>query len=143
VNVDGAPTPATLTAAAVGLGMLALVQGCAVPPPLPFQLVDSRSQVEFGTLFPATRRIEVSIGGSLFSGFFMLASGSAVSESFGGRRGFARETVTTFSSNSARAHLTAPDGRSLSCEFLLESRRALGECRTADGAAFQLIADEK
>jgi hypothetical protein len=47
-----------------------------------------------------------------------------------------------YSSNSARAHLTADDGQQLSCEFVFESRRAIGECRSPAGAVFQLIADE-
>lgn len=121
--------------------MLVLAGGCATPQPVPFQLVDSGSKVQRGVLFPDSRRIEVTVDGHVFNGFYIVASGAAVSHIMGGRWLFPGDAVTTFSSNSARAHLTADNGQHLSCEFLLESRRALGECRSPAGAVFQLIAD--
>ncbi|MBI4985649.1 MAG: hypothetical protein HZC24_10010 [Rhodocyclales bacterium] len=127
--------------ARLGLSLLLLAGGCAAPQPVPFQLVDAASKVYRGTLFPDGQRVEVIIDGQVFSGFYIVASGAAVSQTPAGRRPFPRDTVTTFSSNSARAQLKAGDGRRLGCEFLFESRRALGECRTPGGAVFQLIAD--
>ena len=120
---------------------LIVVAGCAAPQPVPFQLVDSASKVERGTFFPESQRIEVTIDGHAFSGFYIVATGAAISQTMSGRRFFPRDTLTTYSSNSARAHLTADNGKQLSCEFLFEARRALGECRTPGGAVFQLIAD--
>ncbi len=124
------------------LFVVIVASGCSAPLPLPFQLLDSESRVQWGTLFPDSQRIEVMIDGHLFKGFYIVASGTAVSQTMAGRRYFPSDTVTTYSSNSARAHLTADDGRQLNCEFLFESRRAIGECRTPAGAVFQLIADE-
>lgn len=121
--------------------MLVLAGGCAAPLPVPFQLVDAASRVQRGTLFPDSQRISVTVDGQVFNGFYIVASGAAVSQNLGGRRFFPGDMLTTFSSNSARAHLTADNGQSLSCEFLIESRRAIGECRSPAGAVFQLVAD--
>ena len=116
--------------------------GCAAPLPIQFQLVDSESRVQWGTIYPDTQRIEVMVDGHVFKGFYIVASGNAVSQTLSGRRRFfPSHTVTTYSSNSARAHLAAENGHQLSCELLFESRRAIGECRTPAGAAFQLNAD--
>lgn len=131
----------TLKALNACLCGLVLTAGCATPQPLSFQLIDSASKVQRGTLFPDRERIEVTVEGTLYSGFYLTASGSAVSHSTLGRRWIPSETVTTFWSNSARAHLTAENGMRLSCEFLLESKRAVGECRSSSGALYQLIAD--
>lgn len=122
--------------------VLLLAAGCAAPLPVPFQLIDSESKIEKGTIFPGTQRIEVMVQGQLYKGFYIVASGVAQSETFGGWRSFPRDTVTTFSSNSARAQLTSDKGQRMKCEFLFESRRAIGECRTPSGAVFQLVADE-
>ena len=121
--------------------VILIAGGCAAPLPMPFQLVDSASRVQRGTIFPDSQRIEVTVDEHLFTGFYIVANGAAVSHSLGGRRFFPSDTVTTFSLNSARAQLTADNGQRLSCEFLFESRRALGECRSPAGAVFQLIAD--
>lgn len=121
--------------------ILALAAGCATPKPVPFQLVDSESRIQKGTIFPDRRRIEVMVDGQLYKGFYIFANGEAYSETFGGWRSFPRDTVTTYSSNSARAQLASDKGQRLSCEFLFESRRAIGECRSPAGAVFQLIAD--
>lgn len=130
-----------LTTLSACMLVLVLAGGCATPQPLPFQLVDSASKAQRGTLFLDSQRIEVTIDGHVFSGFYIIASGAAVSHVMGGRWFFPIDTVMTFSTNSARAHLTADNGQRLSCDFLLESRRAVGECRSPAGAVFQLIAD--
>ncbi len=115
--------------------------GCATPQPVPFHLVDSESRVQKGTMFPDSQRIEVTVDGQLYRGFYIVATGAARSETLGGWRSFPRDTITTFSSNSARAQLSNDKGQRLSCEFLFEGKRALGECRSSTGAVFQLIAD--
>lgn len=125
-----------------GFFVISMAVGCAAQAPVPFQLIDSGSKVQWGTLFPDSQRIEITVDGHLFSGFYIVAGGAAFSETITGRRLFPGNTVTSFSSNSARAHLTAENGKQLSCEFLFEFRRAIGECRTPDGAVFQLTADE-
>ena len=119
----------------------AIAGGCATPLPVPFQLIDSESRTQWGTIFPDSQRIAVTIDGHVFSGFYIVASGEAVSQTLSGRRFLPNDTITTFSSNSARAHLTSDNGQQLSCGFLFESRRAIGECRSPSGAVFQLIAD--
>lgn len=132
-----------LTTLSACVCVLVLAGGCAAPLPVPFQLVDAASKVQRGAIFPDSQRIEVTVDGHVFNGFYIVASGSAVSHALTGRRLFPNDTLTTFSSNSARAHLTADNGQRLSCEFLLESRLAIGECRSPAGAVFQLIADGK
>jgi hypothetical protein len=124
-----------------GLLVLATATGCAAPRPVPFQLVDSESRVQKGMIFPGKQLIEARIDGQLYKGFYIFATGEAYSETFGGWRSFPRDTQTTFSSNSARAQLVSDKGQRLSCEFLFESRRAIGECRSPAGVVFQLIAD--
>ena len=131
----------TLTGLIAGIGVLALAGGCAAPQPVPFQLVDAASKVQRGAIFSDSQRIEVTVDGQMFQGFYIIASGAAVSHAPVGRRFYPGDTLTTFSSNSARAHLSADNGQRLSCEFLIEYRRAIGECRSPSGAVFQLIAD--
>lgn len=121
---------------------VAAATGCAAPEPLPFQLVDAGSRMQNGTLFPDRQLIEATVDGQLYKGFYLFANSAARSETFAGWRSFPRDTQTTFISNSARAQLVSDTGQRLSCEFLLESRRAIGECRSPAGAVFQLIADD-
>jgi len=121
--------------------VVAVATGCAAPKPVPFQLVDSESRVQKGMLFPGRQLIEAMVDGQLYKGFYIFANGEAYSETFGGWRSFPRDTQTTFTSNSARAQLVSDKGQRLSCEFLFESRRAIGECHSPSGAVFQLIAD--
>lgn len=123
--------------------VLALVAGCATPQPVPFHLIDSESRIQKGTIFTDSQRLEVMIEGQLYKGFYIFANGAAHSETFGGWRSYPRETVTTYSSNSVRAQLATDNGQRLSCEFLFESRRAIGECRSPAGTVFQLVADGK
>lgn len=132
-----------LKAISASICMAALVVGCAAPRPIPFQLVDSASAVQKGTIFPDRQRIEVTINGQHYKGFYLVASGAAYSETFGGWRSLPRQSVTTYSSNAARAQLSSDQGQHLSCEFLFEGRRAAGECKTPAGATYQLSADEK
>lgn len=123
--------------------MLLSAGGCVTTPPVPFQLIDSASRIQQGAIFPDTQRLEVMLDEHLFTGFYIVATGAAVSKTMTGRRFIPRDTVTTFSSNSARAQLSAANGQQLSCEFLFEGRRVLGECKTPSGVAYQLTADGK
>ncbi len=116
-----------------------LVAGCATPQPVPFQLVDSESRIQTGTIFPEGQRIEATIDGQLYKGFYIAANGMAYSQSHGSLH--LSTTVTHFSSNSVRAQLASDKGQRLNCEFLFESGRAVGECRSPAGAIFQLVAD--
>ena len=124
------------------VSVLILVAGCAAPKPLPFQLIDSESRAQKGTIFTDTQRIEATVDGQLYKGFYIFANGVAYSQSFGGWRANPRETVTNYSSNSVRAQLTSDKGQRLKCDFLFEGRKAIGECRTPAGAVFHLVADE-
>lgn len=121
--------------------VLGLAGGCATPQPVPFKLIDSESKVQRGAIFPDSQRLEVMVDGRLFQGFYIVATGSAVSQTVTGRRLLPRDTVTTLYSNSARAHLTADNGQQLSCEFLFEARRLLGECRYPAGAVLKMVAE--
>ncbi len=122
------------------LATLVLVVGCGTPQPVPFQLVDPASKVQNGTIFPDGQRIEAVIDGQLYKGFYIVAGDVAYSETIGGRF-YPIDTVTTSVSNRARAQMASDSGQRLTCEFLLESRRAIGECRSLTGSVFQLTAD--
>jgi hypothetical protein len=123
-----------------GIAATLLVAGCASQP-IPFQLIDSESGINTGTIFPDGQRIEAIIEGQSYKGFYIVASQVAYSETFGGWRYGPHDTVTTSSSNSGRAQLTSDKGQHLSCEFLFESKRAIGACRSPAGKVFQLTAD--
>jgi hypothetical protein len=122
------------------LCVVALVAGCAAPQPVPFQLIDSASAVQRGTIFPDRQQIEMTIDGQQYRGFYLVATGTGYSESYGGWRRGPTQSVTTYSSNSARAHLVSDKGQRLSCEFLLDGMQAIGECKTPAGVVYQLTA---
>jgi hypothetical protein len=122
------------------IAAIVLAAGCASQP-IPIQLIDSESGINKGTIYPDGQRIEAKIDGQFYKGFYIVAAQVAYSETFGGWRSGPRDTVTTASSNSGRAHLTSDKGQQLSCEFLFESQRAIGECRSPTGKTFQLTAD--
>ncbi len=127
----------------MNVSLLVLLAGCSAPQPLPFQLIDSESRIQKGTLFPDGQRIEVVVDGQSYKGFYIVANGMMHSETIGGWRYMPRDTISTYTSNSARAQLTSDKGQHLKCDFLFESRRAIGECKTPAGAVFQMSADGK
>lgn len=124
-----------------GIFVLVAMAGCAAPQPVPFQLIDTASNVQKGTIFPDRQLIEVKVDGQLYKGFYIFANGYAQSQTYGGWRSMPRDTVTTYSSNSVRAQLKSENGQHLNCEFLFEARRAIGECKSPTGTVFQLTAD--
>jgi hypothetical protein len=117
--------------------------GCAAPQPLPLRLIDQAANVHRGTLFPQTRGIEVVVDGRKYSGFYIVASGIGIAHPIMIGPYFAPDTVTTYTSNQARAHLAAEGGPPLNCQFLFDGPRAVGECRTPEGALYQLVAEGK
>ena len=127
----------------VACALALALAGCAAPQPFPFQLIDPAAKAHRGTLYPDTQRIEVAVDGVKYGGFYIVATGFAFSHPMMVGPYFACDTVTTYTSNAARAHLTAEGGRSLSCQFLIEGARAVGECRAPDGATYQMVAEGK
>ena len=123
----------------LSLSVLILAVGCATPQPVPFQLLDSSNIIQRGTIIPDGQRIEVVIDGQLYKGFYILGSQVAFSETLGGRL-TPLDTVTTTTSNTARAHLASANGQQLNCEFLFEGKRAIGECKSPEGKVYQLSA---
>lgn len=123
--------------------VISLLVGCSEPQPLPFKLIDSESKIQKGTLFPEGQKIEVVVDDQLYKGFYIVANGIVHSETLGGWRYMPRDTISTYSSNSARAQLVSDKGQHLKCDFLFESRRAIGECRSPAGMVFQMTADGK
>lgn len=117
--------------------------GCAAPQPLPFRLIDPAAKVHRGTLFPDGQRIEVAVDGLKYGGFYIVATSVGISHPMMIGPYFAPDTVTTYTSNQARAHLTAEGGPPLNCEFLFDGPRAVGECRTPAGVAYQFVAEGK
>ena len=124
-----------------GLSVIVLATGCASRQPVPFQLVDSESTIQKGTIFPDGQRIEATIDGKLYKGFYIVATEVAYSETMGGWRAIPRDTVTTATSNSAKAHMASDNGSQLNCTFLFEAKQAIGECISPAGKIFQLTAD--
>lgn len=118
----------------------ALLGGCAPLPPVPFELLGD-GQVCHGAFFPSGQRLEATIGGRRFEGFYIVSAGTASSHGWWPYRRLPNDVTTTYSTNSARAMLTSPDGERLSCEFLIEDRRALGECKSTSGKSYQLVAE--
>lgn len=123
-----------------GLSALALA-ACAAPQPLPFRLIDPAAKVHHGTLFPAKQGIEAMVNGHRYSGFYIVASGVGISRPVAFGPFLAHDAVTTYTSNAARAHLTAEGAPPLNCEFLFDGPRAVGECRAPDGTKYQLVAE--
>lgn len=115
---------------------------CATQPPVPFQLIDQGSVAHAGTYNPNDQSMDVSVGGKAFHGFYIIATGAGMSTSdalFPHRVG----SVSTFSqltSNSARAMLRAEDGESISCQFLFQDGRAIGDCNSSAGKTYQFVA---
>ena len=120
----------------------AFLGACSPLAPLPFELIDD-GKVFQGAFFPSEERLEATIGDKKFQGFYILASGIATSQSTWPVRRLPSSTTTTYSSNAARAMLTSQQGDRLTCEFLLEGRKAIGECKSTDGRIYQLVAHER
>jgi hypothetical protein len=132
--------PINFKTAGACLAIFLLLNGCGTLQPVPFQLVDSSSGIQKGTIFPDGQRIEAVIDGQLYKGFYIVAGHIAFSDSMGSRLS-SRYTVTRVTTNSARAQMATDKGQQLSCEFLFESGRAIGECKSPAGKIYQLNAD--
>jgi len=86
---------------------------------------------------------DVRVDGLKYGGFYIVATSVGISHPMMIGPYFAPDTITTYTSNQARAHLTAEGGPPLNCEFLFDGPRAVGECRTPAGAAYQFVAEGK
>jgi hypothetical protein len=119
-----------------------LLASCAAPPPLPFDLVDQKAGIHHGTFQVQDQHMDAMIGGKHFEGFYLIETGTAVvtTNSLFARRPRTFQSITTVSSNAARAVLTSADGERITCEFLLEGQQAIGDCRSSTGRTFQLMA---
>lgn len=123
------------------LGCLALA-GCAAPAPVPFQLLDSQAHVYRGNFLPGPQTLSVDIGNRHYRGFYLVETGLATTtQTWPAWRGFPRDSTTIINSNAARAYLKAEDGAQLSCQFLFEGSRALGDCVSPGGEKYQLVVD--
>jgi hypothetical protein len=120
-----------------------LLVGCAAPAPIGFDLVDQQSVVHHGTIHIAEQTIEAMIAGKHFEGFYLLADSTTVTTTtaLSARRSHTFHSVSSIMSNVGRALLTASDGERITCEFLFEDQRAIGDCRASSGQVFQLIAN--
>lgn len=141
----------------IPIAALLMLAGCATTPqPLPFDLVGKGSSVHRGLFKPADASIEVRIGNKIYTGFYVTSFSTARSTTMGlgmgygsyGRYGYGAygaypaETWTTVSNNSGKAYLQSADGDKLSCDFMYEGRRLLGECRSPDNdLVYQMVAN--
>ncbi len=135
-----------------------LLSACATTPPqpLPFDLVDKSNIAHRGLFKQADSSIEVRIADKVYTGFYVISSSTARSTDFGfgvgfggyGRYGYGgygaypTERWTVISNNNGRAHMQNADGDRLNCEFLFEGRRLVGECRSPQGAVYQMVANQ-
>jgi hypothetical protein len=123
--------------------LLAILAGCAAPAPVPFQLIDAE-RTYTGSFKPADESIDILIDDKPFHGFYIVARGTTVStyETPFSRRFRSFQTITSSTSNSARALLTAADGEKITCAFLFEDKRAVGDCKSSKGKVYQFVATE-
>lgn len=123
--------------------LLAILAGCAAPAPIPFQLIEDQ-RTHHGTFKPGDASIDILIGDKPFHGFYIVAAGTTVStvETPFARRFRSYQTITTSTSNSARALLTSPDGERITCAFLFQDKRAVGDCKSSKGKVYQFLAAE-
>ena len=134
-----------------------LLTACATTPqPLPFDLVDKANVPHRGLFKPADNSIEVRVVDKVYKGFYVISSSTARSTEVGfgvgfggyGRYGYSgygaypSERWTVISNNNGRAHLQNAEGDRLNCEFMFEGRRLLGECRSPQGAVYQMVANQ-
>ncbi len=123
---------------ACSLGLAA----CAATP-LPFKLYDAQQQVWPGQLNPHDGSIIAHIEGKDYRGFYLVAHGTAVSST--PLSLFAdppmMQTVSQIDMNTARASLSAGDGSRLTCSFLFQGRKILGNCHDSQGHTYDLAAD--
>jgi hypothetical protein len=119
-----------------------LLVGCAAPLPVPFELIDQQSVAHEGSFHVDDQRMEATIDGKRFQGFYVVATGTAVvtTDTLSSRRFRSYQSVSSVSSNSARAVLTSADGERITCEFLFADQKAVGDCRSSTGRTFQLVA---
>lgn len=127
--------------------------GCATTPPqpLPFELVGKGNAQYQGQFNPADRSIDVTIGKKLYTGFYVTSVTTSRSTDMGypgfrpygyGMGGWPRDIWTTTSNNTGKAYLKAADGDSLTCDFMFEGARLLGECQSVQGdTKYQMVAD--
>jgi len=117
--------------------------GCATSPIL-FQLIDDHSNTYAGSYDPKDRSMDVTINKKAFHGFYIVSHGTAVGTSnVFGRRFHTVDTFSDVTSNSAKAYMSATDGEKITCDFLFEDRRAVGECKSSFGNIYQLVAEGK
>lgn len=116
--------------------------GCATQPPVPFQLIDQQSIAHAGVYNPNDQSMQVTIGNKAFRGFYIVATGTGYSttDTFFPRRFGPLDTYSSISSNSARALLRSDDGESITCQFLFQNGRAIGDCTSSRGKTFQFVA---
>lgn len=133
-----------------------LLAACATTPqPLPFNLIDKGNVVHRGLFKPADGSMEVRVGDKVYTGFYVTSTSTARSTEVGvgafggfGRYGygaygaFPSERYTVINNNSGKAYLQSADGDRLTCDFMFEGRRLLGECRSPQGAVYQMVANQ-
>ena len=126
------------------VALIALLAGCAAPVPVPFQVIDSNNVVYQGIFGADNQSVEVRIGDTLYQGFYIVSSSIQNTTTWVGRFGqIPRESISVASSNNALAHLVATDGQRLTCEFLFQGARAIGQCMSPQGKTYQLVADRE
>ena len=124
------------------MATLATLAACSQPLPLSFQLIDEQSHVSTGVMRPVDGSMEVVIGGKAFTGFYIVATATSVStwdQPFFKRWGPPQHAMTTISSNAAKAVLLGEDKTRITCDFLFQGSRAIGECKSAGGHSYQFM----
>ncbi|NNM51815.1 MAG: hypothetical protein HKM02_06270 [Pseudomonadales bacterium] len=127
------------------LSGILILSGCAITP-IPFALYGKDNATGSGTMDPRHGTIQATIDGRDYHGFYIVSHGTAVTSSppdpFFGFPPIMNSMVDV-SMNSARAAMSSDDGSRISCQFLFQGHRALGDCQTPSGKHYQMVAQTK
>ncbi len=121
------------------------LSSCAMTP-VPFALYGQDHTDGTGTLDPRHGSIQATLDGRDYHGFYIVGHGTAVTSTppdpFFGFPPM-MDSMVDISTNSARATMSSDDGSRISCQFLFQGHRALGDCQTTSGKHYQMVAETK
>lgn len=55
---------------------IAGIAGCAMQPPVPFQMIDRQSVAHTGVFRTQDQSMDITLGGKVFHGFYIVATGA-------------------------------------------------------------------
>lgn len=130
----------------IALGAAALLAGCAHQVALtPADGVGpiGRGQAPW-KLNGNSGALTITLGGTVYSGEYVLQNSGGfvgIGSAFSGSAVASGAVYGASTNGNGKAYLTAPDGRSLSCDFSYSSMSAsgIGVCRASDGKTYNMM----